>query len=485
MFSEEEKGMRGKPGSQETKNRYSAAVLALVLAFFLAGSTAEIRPDSTGTALSFRPSACAAEEASSLPAEAVLELKPTELTLRVGATERILPSVDFSGGEKSRATYAWESSDPSVATCRGGTVRGLAKGSTEITCIATLANGTVLRASCSVEVIVPVKEIRIPQEKLQVMAGDPLTLEYEVLPEDASHPEVILTSLNEEAVRIETDGTLIAVAEGKAVVTVAAAENPAKKNQVTVTVTERIGKYDGEIRFQGLEWGTDHASGFQQLKDQGFVSPEAVGYFGYSSSIWHWPEEDLLFARSGDWRTLPVAFEDHRTGAGRISLDPEKTVGGYPPQTVTLVFLDGIDGDGKVTEEETHLIGVYLRYDNRHAEGSRVFTDLLEKLEAIYGKFSRYLAEGLERYEPETAAEIEAAMNGATIFRMMDLGQEKPLEDCAFCIIRGQEQTGIMLGIDSSENVTLFYGRTDVAGQIDRLRDALENENEQVEEAGL
>ena len=42
-----------------------------------------------------------------------------------------------------------------------------------------------------------------------------------------------------------------------------------------------------------------------------------------------------------------------------------------------------------------------------------------------------------------------------------------------------------MLGIDSSENVTLFYGRTDVAGQIDRLRDALENENEQVEEAGL
>ena len=304
-----------------------------------------------------------AEEGTDQP-QLSLQLKPTEVNLQKGRSSKISASLVNNTKGTRLQKYEWVSSDPDVAECSGGTVKGLAAGSAVITCTATLSDGTVLTAECPVSVTVPVTGIQAEEKTLTVMAGDTVIPKIEIIPEDATNPAVQLSSSDEKILSVGMDGSVTGVEVGRAVLSAVSEDNPAKKISIPVTVTRRIGKTDNKLTFLGIPWGSDCETCISLLKEKGFIAEDARSRCSFTGSAWHWPENDLLFSRVSSWRSLPVSFSDKETGAARTSLKPLKTVGGHMPQTATLIFLNGIGDDGQIdlARHSTLMIGTLESY---------------------------------------------------------------------------------------------------------------------------
>ena len=428
----------------------------------------------------------AAAEENPSPADGpLLQLSVTDVTLHKGKTLAVRVTVQNMPANTKAAKYEWDSSDPEVAECRNSTIRASGGGEAVLGCTVTLTDGTALRAECRVTVVVPVSGLKSENRNLTVMKGDVFSPEITVLPADATDPSFRFASADEGIVRVREDGTLEAAGTGKTTVTASAAENPNLQVRIAVTVTRRIGKTDRELTFLGIPWESDHETCMTLLKEKGFISEQAQSRSNHSSSVWHWPENDLLFSRTSSWRALPVMFSDRRTGAERVSLDPQKTIGGYMPQTATLIYLNGIGPDGKIDPDATRLIGAYFHYDNRHEEGSEIFLGLLDRLEAEYGEFNRYMEKDIPRYYSELYRKVRDGMKDARTYGIEDTGKGLYLGEYLICTIYGQGGTGIMLSMDMNESVTLFYGRTDAEALIRELEEALDTEQLVPEDAGV
>ena len=429
------------------------------------------------------PAFCAAEAGED--AEVLfLQLTPAEITLKKSSSAAIR-AVVVKAPKGVKAKYEWSCDNPEIAQYQNAAVRGLSGGSTVLTCTATLTDGTVLTAECPITVIIPVTEVRAENKAVTVMTGDVLIPEVQVLPEDATNQALRFTSSDEQILSVGEDGTVTAVAEGKANLTVESEENRSKLVRLAVTVTRKIGITEREITFQGIPWESDCETCIQRLKDKGVVAEETGSRYSATSMAWHWPENDLLFSRSSAWRMLPVSFSDQQTGAARTSLNPQKTIGGYLPQISTLIFLNGVNGEGKCDPEVTRLIGVYFEFDNRHERGTEIFCGLMEQLENQYGEFRKYLQKEIPRYYPELYGEIQEMMRDAREYSIQEPGQEVYLGECAICTIRGADRSGIMLSIDTNETVTLFYGRTDAEEMIREMEEALREDAPEMEDAGV
>lgn len=426
-----------------------------------------------------------AEEGTEQP-QLSLQLKPTEVNLQKGRSSKITASlVNNSKGTRLKK-YEWVSSDPDVAECSGGTVKGLAAGKAVITCTATLNDGTVLTAECPVSVTVPVTGIQAEEKTLTVMAGDTVIPKIEIIPEDATNPDIQLSSSDEKILSVGKDGKVTGMETGRAILTAVSEDNPAKKISIPVTVTRRIGKTDIELTFLGIPWGSDCETCVSLLKEKGFIAEDARSRYSFTGSAWHWPENDLLFSRISSWRSLPVSFSDKETGAGRTSLKPLKTVGGHMPQTAMLIFLNGIGDDGQIDPDSTRLIGVYFNFDNLHEKGTTIFCDLLNRLEEQYGEFRRYQEKDIPRYYPDLYAEIKEVMTEPREYEVQEAETgETYLGEYVLSIIRGADNTGIMLNMDTNESVTLFYGRTDAMELIEELQQYMSENSEVLEDIGV
>lgn len=430
--------------------------------------------------------ACYSLAEESAEPQPALQLKPAEVILQKDRSTRITPSLVNKKWGISIKKAEWASSDPVVAECTGGMVKGLSAGEAVITCTVTLSDGTVLTAECPVTVTIPVTGIKSEEKALTVMAGDELIPKIEVMPEDATNPCIQFSSSDERILSVGPDGRIAALQAGKAVLTAASADNPVKKLTITVTVTRRVGKADSEVAFLGIPWGSDCETCVGLLKEKGFIAEEARSRCSFTGTAWHWPENDLLFSRISSWRTLPVSFSDSETGAGRTSLKPLKTVGGHMPQTATLIFLNGIGEDGQIDPGLTRLIGVYFYFDNRHEKGTVIFRDLLGRLEAQYGEFRRYLAAGIPRYYPDLYAEIADIMTDPKEYALQEPETgETYLGEYAICIIKGEDHAGIMLNMDTNGSVTLFYGVTNATQLIEELQQHMSESSEALEDIGV
>ena len=425
-------------------------------------------------------------EESTEQALPTLRLKPAELQLNKGVGAKVTPSVvNLPKGVRAKK-YEWSSSDPEVAQFSNGSVRGIGGGRAVMTCTAILTDGTTLSADCPVSVRVPVTRIEADQAQLTVMAGDPVILEITVFPEDATNTTIQFSSSDDQVLSVGPDGQVTALAEGKAVLTAVSEDNPSRKLKIPVTVSRRIGISERELTFLGIPWESDCETCIDLLKEKGFVAQDARNRSSFTGTAWHWPENDLLFSRVSSWRTVPISFSDNETGAGRTSLKPVKTVGGYMPQTATLIYLNGIGEDGRIDPDSTRLIGVYFNFDNRHEKGTTIFCDLLKRLEEQYGEFRRYLSKEFTRYYPELYSGIEEVMTEPREYTAQEPETgDAYLGEYAICTIRGANHTGIMLNLDTNESVTLFYGRTDAPELIEELRQHMEDHTEVIEDIGV
>lgn len=467
-----------------------ALILALMI-FLASAACAE-----TGVVISLNLDTATDEElvsaAAQIKAEQQARLKttirfdPAEVAVAQGTTKKVTAAVvDLPEGVKA-GKFTWTSSDESVATCANGAIRGMGAGSAVITCTNILSDGTEVFAQLPVTGYILVKSLAFADRKLELMAGDTYTPAMKITPENATDQTYTLKSSDEKIVRVDENGQLVALLNGRASITATANDGSGKKATLSVTVTKKIGKYDDELTFQEIAWGSDAETVNEKLKEAGLVAADREPWSYNTSYIRFWPSNDLLFANSSSWTELPVAFQDQEKGAAQMSIEPEKKIGGYTPTGVNFYFLNPIAENGEVDKEKTELIGIMIQYDNKHERGADIFVDLLAKLESQYGEFTRYLAKDLTRnYYKEMYNIIKTSMTGAKQYRYRELGRDTYLSDYAFCTLRGKNNTGIALMVSSSEYVTLFYGKTDALEQIGAIQKVLEAVPDDKEDAGL
>lgn len=98
-------------------------------------------------------------------ADSVLAFETASYDVLVGNTVKLKV---VAQGIDGKLTYNWESSDEGIATVKAGTVKGISGGSATITCTAALKSGEVFAASCTINVNIPVKSIKVADKKVEI-----------------------------------------------------------------------------------------------------------------------------------------------------------------------------------------------------------------------------------------------------------------------------------------------------------------------------
>ncbi len=151
-----------------------------------------------------------------------ISVEPTEATVGVGGTVKLVPTVGPDVIADKSVTYS--SNKKTVATVDAeGTVTGVAPGTAEIT-VTTKTGGKKAKVKITViEKIVAVTGITISEQDKEIsgVTGDYYPLSYTLAPEGVTETDVEFISNNEEVVKTNAkDGMLYMVGEGEATVTV-------------------------------------------------------------------------------------------------------------------------------------------------------------------------------------------------------------------------------------------------------------------------
>ena len=144
-------------------------------------------------------------------------LNKSEITLNIGQSSTLTPTISPSNATNKNVT--WQSGDTSVATVTDGVVKAIGEGTTTIT-VTTKDGG--FTATCSVTVtniVIPVTGVSLNKSSLELNIGQSSTLTATVTPSDAVNKDVEW-STNNNAVATVNNGTVTAVSEGQATITV-------------------------------------------------------------------------------------------------------------------------------------------------------------------------------------------------------------------------------------------------------------------------
>ena len=168
-----------------------------------------------------------------------------ELVLFTGKTAKLACSLENVANPK-KAKFAWESSNPEVALIKNGTLTGKSAGTADVTCSATLEDGSVISASIHVSVEVSVVSVTLSAKTVTLFTGEssePVTVAFK--PENATCRDVTWTSADESIARVDENGVITGVKAGKTVIyavsnEVHAAKAKPKQAQVSVVVNQAV-----------------------------------------------------------------------------------------------------------------------------------------------------------------------------------------------------------------------------------------------------
>ncbi|MBQ6497958.1 MAG: Ig-like domain-containing protein [Bacilli bacterium] len=164
-----------------------------------------------------------------------ITLNKTTLTLEEGATETLTATITPSNATDKEVR--WTSSNEDVVTVANGLVTAINEGTATIT--ATASNG--LEAICEVTVFEPVIEvtgISLNKNSLTLRTDENEYLVATLTPSNATDKTVTWTTSNEEVAAVNSNGRVIAVAEGTAIIT--ARTSNGLEATCTVTVSDTI-----------------------------------------------------------------------------------------------------------------------------------------------------------------------------------------------------------------------------------------------------
>ncbi|MDE6369416.1 MAG: Ig-like domain-containing protein, partial [Muribaculaceae bacterium] len=165
-----------------------------------------------------------------------ISIDKTEATLRVRQSLKLTATVSPDGAVNA---VNWSSNAPGVATVdKDGNVEALSVGMAVIT--ATTSDGTNLTATCVITVEPALSEtVTLDIHNLTLTIGQSQTLTATVLPDYAGNRNVTWQSSASNIAMVDSNGRVIALAEGTAVITATAADGSGASDQCNVTV-ERV-----------------------------------------------------------------------------------------------------------------------------------------------------------------------------------------------------------------------------------------------------
>lgn len=144
-----------------------------------------------------------------------ITLNTKALTLKVGDTERLTAAV--SPYNADNPTIIWSSDNASIAKVSDGTVTAVSPGTAKIT---AKADDGGMSDACVVTVLMPVKGVSLDRTTLSMYEGGTDQLVATVTPENADDASLLWTSSAPDVVLVTTEGKLLALAPGKADITV-------------------------------------------------------------------------------------------------------------------------------------------------------------------------------------------------------------------------------------------------------------------------
>ena len=149
-----------------------------------------------------------------------ITLDKAQLNLVKGDSETLTATV--LPADATDKTVTWTSSNTAVATVVDGKVTAVGGGSATIT-----AKAAGFEATCAVTVTIPVDGITLNKTSLELTKDQTFTLIATVTPDNVSDKTVTWSSSNAAIVKVDANGLVTALAEGKATITAKAGEKTA------------------------------------------------------------------------------------------------------------------------------------------------------------------------------------------------------------------------------------------------------------------
>lgn len=163
-----------------------------------------------------------------------IKFKSKKTTVKIGTPKKFTPTV--LPETATNKNVIWSSSDEKIAkVAADGTVTGLKKGTVKIT--ATTAN-SLYSATIKVEVIKPVKKVKLNKTSVTIAVGKTTTITPTLTPKSASNKEVTWKSSDNDVVKVK-NGKITAKAPGYAVITCTSVES-GKSAECTVFVNQPV-----------------------------------------------------------------------------------------------------------------------------------------------------------------------------------------------------------------------------------------------------
>lgn len=170
-----------------------------------------------------------------------------EVVLRPGETVKLIVETTPEG--VTPTTLSWTSSNPEAVTVDDeGVVTAVAFGESIIT-----VSGGGAGAECTVVATILPESISLDKEEMYLRTGESCTFEVTLVPSDAEH-DLVWTSSAPEYVSVSEDGTVTAIADGEAEITVTAARGTASATCLVKAISYEPGDYVDE-------WGINHGKG--------------------------------------------------------------------------------------------------------------------------------------------------------------------------------------------------------------------------------
>ena len=164
-----------------------------------------------------------------------ISIVPSSSEIVIGETLQLSASV--KPDKASASSFEWASEDTSIATVgQDGMVTGISEGTTEIT---VKIPGTNISSKAIVKVNpVLVSEIEIEKEVYYILVGDNAQISAKVLPENATHKDIVWKSDDNTIASVDENGVVTANKIGETVIT---ASIPDGTVSATMNCTPKVG----------------------------------------------------------------------------------------------------------------------------------------------------------------------------------------------------------------------------------------------------
>lgn len=339
---------------------------------------------------------------------AVFGFEQATYNVPVGKTLKIKAIAQNISG---KLTYTWTSSDETIVTVKGGTIKGIINGTANVTCTATTEDGDSFSAICSLNVTIPITKLTADVNRVTLGAvsfgmnlnGDELNPYYQskptlfIIPETATIKTLEWSSSDPFVASVSDEGVITGKGFGKATVTAKTTDGSGKSLRIqvivpmcytttdSITISEPVGATFGYI--------------FASINGISMYNISVKGdCFSYDTSSSPAENDEMVFIKLTPVKegSGSIIFTRNGRKIGTVKVKVEKTAIATPlqpiPDSNTMIsteFKAAMDSYEEFFDEYITFMNTYTTSDNSAAMLTDYmsmltrYTETMEKLDAI------------------------------------------------------------------------------------------------------